>query len=78
MFRSKIKRLTLRFAIVVILALGVVVLPMSPAEKKARAVVSCEQCEINYENCSNGCVDQPSGCQSFCERQLARCLATCE
>lgn len=78
MFLSKIKKLALRFTIVGILALGLVVMPMNPAEKKAYAVISCEQCDINYTNCSNGCVDQPSGCQSFCERIYARCLANCQ
>lgn len=77
MFLPKMKRLALRLTIVGILALGLI-LPMNPTEKRAYAVTTCAECEINYANCSNGCATQPSGCQGFCDRIYARCLATCQ
>lgn len=78
MFRWKLKTLALRFIIAGVLALGLIIMPAGSTVTKARTFTTCEQCDTNYANCSNGCIDQPSGCQSFCDRIYARCLATCQ
>jgi CDP-diacylglycerol pyrophosphatase len=75
---SSVKKLAYKLIVISLMVAGLVILPMAPAEREAKAFVTCEQCEINYENCANGCIDQPSGCASFCERAYNRCIATCE
>ena len=77
MFLSKIKRHAGRLIILSLLFIGLLGMPMTPAEKTVKAFVPCEQCEANYEACQIGCIDQPSACMTFCNFQYNRCLRTC-
>jgi len=75
---SSVKRFAYRLIILSLLVIGLVVLPMSPAEKRASAFVPCEECDAQYAACLDSCVDQPSACINFCEFRYNRCLRTCE
>jgi hypothetical protein len=77
MFLSKIKRLALRLTVLGILIIGLVALPVNPAERKAYAAVSCDQCDAQFEACMTECIDYQSACDYLCQFQYNRCYRTC-
>jgi hypothetical protein len=72
-----VKRLTRRFIILGLLVIGLVVLPMNPAEKRTYAATPCAECYEAYDACMLDCADEPSGCVDICEFQLNRCVKNC-
>jgi hypothetical protein len=79
MLKLHARKLTRRLLMLIVLVAAVVSLSYNPAERRALAVVPCEQCETNYNNCVISCGDPASGaCLTFCQRQYNRCISTCE
>lgn len=81
MFLSRIKRNARRLTIVGLLAIGLVVLPMTPAERHARANEDCDDCMALYQACLEICPPQPPGesnCPFICYIDYTACLARCE
>lgn len=78
MFLSKIKRHAGRLIILSLLVVGLIGMPLTPAERTVKAFITCEECEQQFEECQIGCIDQPSACMTFCNFQRNRCLRNCQ
>lgn len=74
---SKLKRVTSRLIILSLLVIGLVVLPMSPTERRVSASENCEECWTNYQICLADCA--PVGtCQDICWFDYLWCRQRCE
>lgn len=77
---SSVKRLARRIIVLSFLAIGLVVLPITSAQRHARATEDCNCMEL-YQMCLETCPPQPPGesnCPFICYIDYGACLSACE
>ena len=74
---STVKRLARKLLILSLLVVGLVVLPMNPAERNVSAFEPCIECAEAHGECMNSCTENPSPCVDECNFQRNRCYRLC-
>ena len=79
--KNPVRRLTLLIALMA-LAVGLLVVPADPAQRRASAAICCCACNAEYNACMEGC--PPAGapghirCSIQCNEEASYCTGICE
>ena len=76
---SSLRKLVRRYVTLGVLIACLGFFAFSSNTGSAKAAICCSDCDVNLQNCYDGCGDPASGaCLFFCEHQYNRCLSHCD
>lgn len=77
MLKTETLRLVRRLMVLSVLILTLTVISSGMFGSNARAAISCQQCEDNFDQCQANCPDElPHGC-NWCSNVYRNCIKNC-